>query len=187
MKRNPTNQLSKKMTVPHFKTLVFLFFVGTFMACSNNSKSSSTEPFSNCQFGAPKAIFSSTIGKVNQHNFQLNTESAVEKVQFDGGVYLELIQSGCEQPKQEFQFTIPTSTSNFKDADWLMMGIDFLGFMGSLAPELQPFLLWQGALKDKLGQLKIGLPHQLEPGFFVKMDKVAADDSGLLILTLYQE
>jgi len=169
------------------KAAFFLLFLLFVTACGSSTKSSANEPFGNCQFGAPKAIFTAEIPKVEKHAFQLNTQSAVEKVQFDGGIALELIQSGCEKPKQEFQFTIPTSTSNFKDTDWLTMGLDLFAFMGNLAPELQPFLLWQGALKDKIGQLKIGLPHQLEPGFFVKMDKVAGADSGLLIMTLYQE
>ncbi len=175
------------MTVSRLKNLSFLLFFSLMMACGDTTKPISNKPFGNCQFGAPKAIFNPQIPKVEAHTFQLNTQSAVEKVQFDGGIALELIQSGCEKPKQEFQFTIPTSTSSFKDGDWLMMGLDLFAFMGNLAPELQPFLLWQGALKDKIGQLKIGLPHQLEPGFFVKMDKVAAADSGLLIMTLYQE
>jgi len=175
------------MTVSLLKNLSFLFFFVFLFSCGDTATSTSNEPFGNCQFGAPKAIFKSTIPKIKVHAFQLNATSAVEKVQFDGGIALELIQSGCEKPKQEFQFTIPTSTTAFKDEDWLMMGIDLFAFMGNLAPELQPFLLWQGALKDKIGQLKIGLPHQLEPGFFVKMDKVAAADSGLLVMTLYQE
>lgn len=165
----------------------FLLLILFITACGGATKSSSNEPFGNCQYGAPKAIFNAQIPKVEQHIFQLNAQSAIEKVQFDGGIALELIQSGCEKPKQEFQFTIPTSTRTFKDEDWLMMGIDLFAFMGNLAPELQPFLLWQGALKDKVNQLKVGLPHQLEPGFFVKMDKVARGDSGLLIMTLYQE
>ncbi|MFK7984222.1 MAG: hypothetical protein AB8G86_29885 [Saprospiraceae bacterium] len=176
-----------KMTVSRLKNLSFLLLFCLITACGDTAKSTANKPFGNCKFGAPKAIFNPQIPKVTQHTFQLNAQSAVEKVQFDGGIALELIQSGCEKPKQEFQFTIPTSTSNFKDEDWLAMGVDLLGFMGSTDPGLQPFLLWQGALKDKIGQLKIGLPHQLEPGFFVKIDKVAAADSGLLILSLYQE
>jgi len=38
-----------------------------------------------------------------------------------------------------------------------------------------------------MDQLKLGLPHELEQGFFVKLDKVAGGDSGLLLVTLYQE
>lgn len=176
------------MTNNSYKTVLALLLFSVFqLACGNTKKSTANKPFGDCQFGAPKAIFNAKIPKITAHTFQLNTQSAVEKVQFDGGLSLELIQSGCEKPKQEFQFTVPSSTQAFKDADWLTMGVDLFAFMGSLAPELQPFLLWQGALKDKMDQLKIGLPHQLEPGFFVKMDKVAGGDNGLLLVTLYQE
>jgi len=176
------------MILKHLKIFSVLTFFSLFLiACGGATKSKSNEPFGDCQYGAPKAIFNPQISKVNSHTFQLNPQSAIEKVKFDGGVALELIQSGCEKPKQEFQFTIPSNTQEFTDEDWLTMGIDLLAFMGSLAPELQPFLLWQGALKDKVSQLKIGLPHELEQGFFVKMDKVAGADTGMLLMTLYQE
>jgi len=170
------------------KFACFLLFIAFSLTnCGDTSQAKSDEPFGNCQYGAPKAVFKPTIPKVNTHTFKLSKESAVENVAFEGGVNLELIQSGCEKPKQEFQFTIPADTKSFSDGDWIAMGIDLFAFMGNLAPELQPFLLWQGALKDKMDQLKLGLPHALEPGFMVKMDKVAGSESGLLIVSLYQE
>lgn len=176
------------MTIKQLKIAVSFTLISAFiMACGSETKSTSDKPFGDCQYGAPKAVFNAQIPKIKTHIFQLNSKSAVEKVQFDGGVSLELIQSGCEKPKQEFQFTIPSNTQAFTDGDWLSMGIDLFAYMGNLAPELQPFLLWQGALKDKMNQLKIGLPHELEQGFFVKIDKVAGADSGLLLMTLYQE
>jgi len=168
------------------KLLFFtLIFCGLMLACGSEKKS--TAPFGNCQYGPPKAVFKAEIPKISKHEFQLNKNAAIETVKFDNGIALELIQSGCEKPKQEFQFTIPAPTNNFKDGDWINMGIDMFSYMGNLAPELQPFLMWQGALKDRIDQLKLGLPHELEQGFFVKIDKVAGGDSGLLLVTLYQE
>jgi len=166
----------------------FLFAISVcliLLACGGEKKSN--EPFGDCQYGAPKPVFKAETPKLSKHGFQLNKNAAVEKVKFDNGIALELIQSGCEKPKQEFQFTIPAPTNNFKDGDWISMGIDMFAYMGNLAPELQPFLMWQGALKDRIDQLKLGLPHELEQGFFVKIDKVAGSDSGLLLVDLYQE
>ena len=168
------------------KYLAFALF-GCLLILACGSEKKSNEPFGDCQYGAPKAVFKPEIPKLSKHSFQLNKNAAIEKVQFDNGIALELIQSGCEKPKQEFQFTIPASTNNFKDGDWINMGIDMFAYMGRLAPELQPFLMWQGALSDRMDQLKLGLPHELEQGFFVKLDKVAGGDSGLLLVTLYQE
>lgn len=154
--------------------------------CSD-TKTKSNQPFGDCQYGAPKAVFNKNISKITTHDFQLNKNSAVENIQFEGGMALELIQSGCEKPKQEFQFTIPNNTKSFSDEDWIQMGIDMFGFMGNLSTELQPFLMWQGALTERKARLKIGLPQELEAGFYVKMDKVSDATSGLLIVTLYQE
>ena len=176
------------MTIKQLKVAVIFMLISVFiMACGAKNKSTADKPFGDCQYGAPKAVFNAQIPKVTTHTFQLNSKSAIEKVQFDGGISLELIQSGCEKPKQEFQFTIPSNTQAFTDRDWLSMGIDLFAYMGNLAPELQPFLLWQGALKEQMNQLKIGLPYELEQGFFVKIDKVTGSESGLLLMTLYQE
>jgi len=168
------------------KSLCFVAFTCCLLiACGGEKKS--TKPFGDCQYGPPKPVFKAELPKIAQHGFQLNKNTAVEKVKFDNGVALELIQSGCEKPKQEFQFNIPAPTNTFKDGDWINMSIDMFSYMGNLAPELQPFLMWQGALKDRINQLKLGLPHELEKGFFVKLDKVAGGNSGLLLVTLYQE
>lgn len=168
------------------KLLLFVLLgCSLLVACGGEKKSNA--PFGNCQYGPPKAVFKAEIPKISKHEFQLNQNAAVEKVKFDNGITLELIQSGCEKPKQEFQFTIPAPTNAFKDEDWINMGIDMFSYMGNLAPELQPFLMWQGALKDRMDQLKLGLPHELEKGFFVEIEKVAGGDSGLLLVTLFQE
>ena len=47
--------------------------------------------------------------------------------------------------------------------------------------------MWENALVGRVNDLKLGLPHELEAGFFVKIDKVSGADSGLLLITLYQE
>lgn len=173
------------MTFQSKTSLIFLLIV--FIGCSSEVDKKSTKPFANCQYGPPKAIFSKEMGAVTQHDFQLNQQVAIEQVKFDGGIQLELTQSGCEKPRQEFQFNIPTNTSAFKDEDWIAMTIDMFGFMGNMAESLQPFLFWQEALSKKATQIKIGAPLQLESNFFVKIDKVAGEDTGLLIISLFQE
>ncbi|MEM6318191.1 MAG: hypothetical protein AAF960_11010 [Bacteroidota bacterium] len=176
----------KRPTIFFLPGLITFLLTLPLTSC-DDGQTNERKPFGNCRYGAPKAIFNATIPKIEQHTFELHTQSAIELVSFDGGIDLELIQSGCEKPKQEFQFTLSTNTKSFKDGDWLASAVDMFGFMGNLAPELQPFLLWQGALKDRFEQLKIGQPQALEAGYFVKIDKIAGEDSGTLLVTLYQE
>jgi hypothetical protein len=156
-------------------------------ACNDGAKSKSDAPFSDCKMGAPKAIFSKNMNKVVDHQFELTKDAAIEKITLEGGTVLELIQSGCDKPKQEFLFSIPTSTQSFVDADWIAMSIDMFGLMGSLSESLTPFLLWRGAIQRKEKDIKLGMPLELDPGFFMKIDKVAGSEEGKLIVTLYQE
>ncbi|MEM1120415.1 MAG: hypothetical protein AAGJ18_08180 [Bacteroidota bacterium] len=185
MKQLFTMNFLAKSWVPFLGAILLSFLL--LVSCEGDTESASNKPFGNCRYGAPKAIFKPTFPKVTKHNFQLNKAAAVENIAFENGLTLELVQSGCEKPRQEFQFDLAVDTDGFTDTDWINLGVELFGFMGNLAPELQPFLLWQGALKDKISQLKLGLPHELEQGFMVKIDKVAGGDASLLIMALYQK
>ena len=171
----------------HLVPFVLLFSIFGIIACNNTPKTTSDKPFSDCQYGPPKAIFSKEMLSIQNHQFELKAQSAIEKVDFEEGIQLELVQSGCEKPRQEFQFMVPRNTKSYTDADWINLSLDMFSFMGNLSESLKPFLFWQGALKEKRSQLKLGLPQELEQGFFVKLDKVAGEDSGIIFITLYRE
>ncbi len=166
---------------------VVFIILGFWAACSGSPNSDANTPFANCQFGAPEAIFSKDIPRVKTHQFQLHTQFAEEKIVFEGDILLELIQSGCEKPRQEFQFRLPVNTKPYTDVDWINLSLDMFAFMGNLSPALNPFLVWLGALKEKKERIKLGLPIELEQGFFVKIDKVASENEGILTILLYQE
>lgn len=171
----------------NFSLFFLIMTIFSIIACGNKSKSSANQPFGDCKYGPPKAIFSDEIPKVSSHEFQLNPQTAVENVIFSDKLSLELIQSGCEKPIQEFRFTLPFDSKGLTDENWIDLSIDMFSFMGGLSESLQPFLFWFGALKDLKGQLKLGLPHELEQGRFVKLDKIASGQQGILIIILYQE
>lgn len=170
-----------------FFRFLFLFTFFGFFSCGNETKTVSDKPFGDCRFGAPKAIFSDEITKIVSHEFQLNRQTAIERVNFEDKIELELIQSGCEKPKQEFQFTLPFNSKGLTDENWIDLGIDMLAYMGNLSPSLQPFLFWEKALKEKKGQIKLGLPLELEQKHFIKLDKVPSDGTGIIIITIFQE
>ena len=170
-----------------YRLCLFFLIPMLILSCSTEGGKQAAQPFSDCPYGSPKAIFSAELPGVEKHQFELSAQQAREKVQFGEGPVLELIQSGCEKPRQEFQFSLPVSTSGFTDKDWLDLSLELFAMMGNLHESLQPFLLWRSALLPRVDEMKLGLPLELEPGFFVRIDKVSQSDSGLLILTLYQE
>ena len=106
---------------------------------------------------------------------------------FDADIKLELLQSGCEKPKQEFQFTIPGNSKNYSAEEWIEMALNQFNFLGNLEEPLKPLLFWANALKAQKENIKLGKPVHLEQGHYVKIDKLAGNKNGLLMIELYQE
>ena len=168
-------------------TLYFLCLF-TVLACGTSSQSTNnTASFANCKYGSPKPIFSDKTPLVSSHAFELTDHIAKEIVFFDADIKLELLQSGCEKPKQEFQFTIPGNSKNYSSEEWIDMALNQFNFLGNLEESLQPLLFWANALKAQKENIKLGKPVHLEQGHYVKIDKLAGDKQGLLMIELYQE
>lgn len=167
------------------KYLTSLFTI-LIIACGS-PESTDTTGFANCKFGSPKAIFSKNTPLVSSHTFKADNHAATETVFFDADIKLELTQSGCEKPKQVFQFTMPGNSKQYTSENWIDMALTQLTFLGNLEESLQPLLFWSTALKNQKETIKLGAPTALEQGFFAKIDKVAGEKNGLLIIELYQD
>jgi len=167
------------------KYLTSLFLV-LIIACGP-PESKDTTGFANCKYGTPKAIFSRATPLVSSHKFEAGSHAATETVFFDADIKLELTQSGCEKPRQIFEFTIPGNSKQYSAENWVDMALTQLTFIGNLEESLQPLLFWSAALKKQKETIKLGAPTALEQGFFARIDKVAGERSGILIIELYQE
>jgi len=166
----------------------FILFLSLLAACGTSSTTSTvTNAFADCQYGPPKAIFSDKIPLVSAHSFELGAKTAVETVVFDRDIRLELTQSGCEKPKQVFQFTIPGDSTGYSPEEWVEMALNQFKFLGSLHEPLQALHFWGNALSEQKETIKLGQPVPLEQGRFVKIDKVADSQKGILMIELYQE
>ncbi len=166
------------------KYLTHLFFL-LLIACGS-PESTDTTGFANCRYGTPKAIFSKNTPLVSSHTFEAGSHAATETVFFDADIKLELTQSGCEKPKQIFEFTIPGNSKQYTSENWVDMALTQLTFIGNLEESLQPLLFWSAALKKQKETIKLGAPTALEQGFFARIDKVGGERSGILIIELYQ-
>jgi len=162
------------------------------ITCTEESKtaalttSKASESFDKCKYGSPKAIFSPSTPLVSSHEFELSSHAALETVFFDEDIKLELTQSGCEKPKQEFKFTIPGNSKGYTSTEWVNMALQQLDFLGNLHKPLEPLLFWSGALKQKKEEIKLGQPVTLEQGHYVKIDKLAGEKNGILIIEMSQ-
>ena len=168
-----------------------LYILSLFLFClacgsSTEPTASSNDSFADCRYGSPKPIFTTDMPLISSHDFQLGKQSAVETVFFDADLKLELIQSGCEKPKQEFKFTFPGDSKDFTTTDWIDLALQQLDFLGNLHKPLEPLLFWSGALKTKREEIKLGKPVALEQGHYMKIDRVAGDKEGILLIEMSQ-
>jgi len=169
------------------KYCFFILSIFFLAACGTSTTSTEHNAFADCQYGSPKPIFSDNIPLVSAHSFELGANAAVETVVFDRDIRLELTQSGCEKPKQVFQFTIPGDSTGYTTEDWVEMALNQFKFLGSLHEPLQALNFWGNALSAQKETIKLGQPVPLEQGRFVKIDKVADTKQGILMIELYQE
>lgn len=171
------------------KFIYYLFCLLLLTQCTEPTDTTTEQAqnaFSDCKYGSPKAIFAANTPLVTAHQFELGSHAAVETVSFNADIQLELTQSGCEKPKQEFKFTIPGDSKVYSTDDWIDMALNQLDFLGNLHKPLEPLLFWSGALKQKRAEIKLGQPVPLEQGHYVKIDKVSGDKNGILIIEMSQ-
>jgi hypothetical protein len=162
--------------------LICLFF----FSCGNKNQGSD-DPFANCKFGKPEPVFSNDIPKISSHDFRLAGKEGIEKVVFENGVHLEIIQSGCDAVRQEFQFTLTGNFENASADSWALKAIEQFQYMGAFGEKFAPFSFWANAMQQSAQHFALGQPLEVQPGAFVTIDKIFSPDYTILIVVLSQQ
>jgi hypothetical protein len=166
-----------------------LFVVGIVLlgqACGSDASQQNT---SDCEYGDPTPIFNPEAETVVNHNFMKTGTEGLEAVQFENGVFLEIFQSGCEKVRQEFRFRLPRPENTDLENDpsfWKEVALQQLSYLGSMGPEYQPFQMWAQALGNT-EEFKLAESREVQPGFFMKIDRILGDNSTTLLIILSQE
>lgn len=163
-----------------FAVLLISFVLGS---CRNNRIAS--ENLADCPHPVPIAIFSDTLPAVTRHQFNLNAMESVEEVTFRNGVELTLIQSGCEARKQEFRFRLPGENFPANDqAFWREQITQQLRFLANLGPQYLALNAWTEAIEQLEGQIMLGEAIEIQPGFYIEIDRIISSDYAILLLIL---
>ncbi len=158
---------------------VLMLVAMLYVSCSDSKNQ--TKDFSQCKYGMPSAIFSQTLKQVKAHSFQLKSQEAIEIIHFDNDVKLELIQSGCDEIRQEFRFTIKNfQKSNFQHT--IDEALKQLRYLGGLSDQYASFSFWSDAIAQKSMQLKAGEVYEIESNRFVKIDLIPENKQAILIV-----
>lgn len=167
--------------------IFFSLFVGILLlACGNENPSGNDAENSSvekCKYGSPTPIFSKELEKVVDHSFSVNGQKGLEKVKFENGMELELIQDGCNELLQSFQFSFNSDLTG-EDRFWVEQAAEQFRYLSTLSEDHLSFSLWAGAIANNIESINLGTAFEPEPNTFIKIDKVPSGEKTILVVTL---
>ncbi len=158
--------------------LLMIFILILTISCRQGGKSS------DCEYGSPTAIFNADQPGIQQHSFALQGNEAREEVIFSDGLELTLLQSGCDNIRQEFQFNLKGNFSTQTPDFWITQAIQKLKRLGSMGYNYNGFSQWAQFIEAQKGNMKLAESTALEPGFYVQIDRILGVDNATLVLIL---
>jgi len=176
-----------------YSLLIFLNLV-FFLSCNNDKNTSSTnqqtsekistnkQSSTKCKYGQPVAVFSESLAQIEEQSFEVNGQKGVEIVKFKDGKYLELYQSGCNDIRQEYRFTIK---GNHKDKDaqfWFDEAVRQLTYVVQLDERYTQMGLWIGELNRIAERLELGQFTEAQANTFIMLDKIVETESAMVII-----
>lgn len=140
--------------------------------------------FENCKYGKPEAIFDSSVPGLREHNFTLKKQEGVEKLVFESGKVLTIRQMGCDAIRQEFEFDLPGQYEKGTAEKWVERTVQEFQALAGLGPNYLMFSSWAQAIAGKSEQIRLAESVEIQPGFYVNIDRVVGPDSATLLVTL---
>jgi len=168
------------------RTLIILLVVTTIFACKNDKPSSkkaddyTEEP---CKYGAPTPIFSKDLEKVIDQEFSVNGQKGNETVKFENGLELELLQSGCDELLQSYQFILSKDLSG-DNKFWIEKAAEQFRYLATLSENHLSFNLWAGAIQNASEAISLGETFEPDANTFIKIDKIPSGENTILVVTL---
>jgi len=153
------------------------------MSCGSGSNSS--DPFANCKYKEPKAVFEGAYAKIDSQKWELKKMDGIEEIWFRNGMHLELLQQGCDKLKQTFHFTLPGKFT--ADENWVLLAASQFEYLGSISESHFELGIWGKAIEQHNSSLSLGEKIQLQPGYSVKIDKVLGEESTLVMVELSED
>jgi hypothetical protein len=139
----------------------------------------------NCKY-KPAPIFEKGLPHVVQYNFEKQGTQSLESLQLDTGVLLEIGQEVCESSKQEYRFTVKGDYTRFADSLWMKEATRELVFLSALSPKQVGLKSWADIIEQRRQDMKLGQDREVQPGIFVRVDKVVSPDQSTLIVLFSQ-
>ena len=135
----------------------------------------------------PEAIFAKDLPHIAQYNFEIEGSQSMESMLLDTDILLEIYQNVCEETTQEYKFTVKGDFTNYPDSLWLREASRQLVFLSSFSDKQRGLKAWGDILELRRSDMRLGESREVQPGIYVKVDKVISPDQGVLLLTFSQK
>lgn len=166
----------KEFSMKHFCIILSVFTLVILTACGEKK----------CKY-KPTAIFEKNLPHIQQYNFEVQGPESMESLLLDTGVLLEIYQNICDESLQEYKFTVKGDFVTFQDSMWLREASRQLVFLSSFSPKQSALKSWGDLIEQRRAEMKLGENREMEPGIFVKVDRIISPESGVLLLTFTQK
>lgn len=160
-----------------YSALLAFIFPAVFISCKNEKT---------CKY-KPAPVFEAGLPHVLQYNFEKQGTQSLESLLLDTNVLLEISQDVCEQTRQEYRFTVPGNFSQYADSLWLKEATRQLVFLSSFSRKQAPLKAWADVIEARRSEMKLGEDREVEPGVFVRIDRIVSPERSTLILVFSQK
>lgn len=138
-----------------------------------------------CRYN-PEPIFSAGLPHVVQYNFEKQGQLSHESLLLDTQVLLEIDQDMCVKTRQEYQFTVQGNYTQYPDSMWMKEAARQLVYLSSFSPKHSALKAWADVLEENRPGMRLGEDKEVQPGVFVKIDRIVSPEKSTLLLVFSQ-
>jgi hypothetical protein len=158
-------------------SLIGLLLLAVFAACQNKQS---------CKF-KPTPVFEKGLPHVTDYNFEVQGSQSLESLLLDRGILLEISQEVCDQTRQEYRFMVQGDYSAQPDSFWLKEASRQLVYLSSFSEKQAPLKAWADIIEQRRSEMHLGEDREVQPGIFLRVDRVVNPQQATLMLIFSQQ
>lgn len=135
----------------------------------------------------PEPVFSKDLPHILQYNYEVQGSESLESMMLDRGVLLEIGQQVCDDTRQEYRFNVQGDYSAKPDSFWLKEASREFVYLSSFSPKQAAFKDWADIIEQRRSEMKLGEDREVQPGVFIRVDKIVNPQQATLLVVLSQK
>ncbi len=135
----------------------------------------------------PSPMFEANLPHIKAYNFEQQGNESLESIMLDRDVLVEINQQVCDQTRQEFRFTVPGNFTTTPDSAWTKEATRQLVYLSALSEKQAPLKAWADVIEQRRAEMRLGEDRELEPGIFVRIDRIVSPEKTTLVVLLSQQ